>query len=174
VSVSVIHGLDYYLYVNLIKAAFLFPSPSSLRSAFWIMKKSLISCLTDSFKSIPSLPTTSLKDKTVLITGANTGLGFEAAKHLASLNPTRLIIGCRNLDKGNAATKKIKEDTGFTGILEVWIVDLAEFSSVKAFIERAVGAEGGLERLDLLVLNAGVAQHTNLKYIATTDGFEHA
>lgn len=137
------------------------------------MKKSLFSCLADQFKPIPSLPSpsnTSLHSKTVLIIGANTGLGFETAKQLGHYKPSRLILACRNLDKGNAAAKRIKEELGadFDGAIEVWIVDLADFASVKAFVGNVMGGEGeegGLPRLDLLVLNAGVAQHTNLEYI---------
>ena len=44
-----------------------------------------------------------LTGKTVVIIGANIGLGFEAAKHFASMNPTRLVLGCRSQEKGQAA-----------------------------------------------------------------------
>ena len=46
-----------------------------------------------------------LTGKVVLVTGANAGLGFEAAKHFASMNPERLIIACRNECKGKEAVK---------------------------------------------------------------------
>lgn len=52
------------------------------------------------------LVTEDLAGKVVLITGANTGLGFEAAKHFASMNPERLIIACRSETKGNEAIKR--------------------------------------------------------------------
>ena len=49
--------------------------------------------------------TEDLTGKVVLVTGANIGLGFEAAKHFASMNPERLIIACRSEEKGNQAVK---------------------------------------------------------------------
>jgi len=51
------------------------------------------------------LVTEDLTGKVVLVTGANTGLGFEAAKHFASMNPEKLIIACRNEAKGKQAVK---------------------------------------------------------------------
>ena len=44
-----------------------------------------------------------LTGKTVVVIGANVGLGFEAAKHFASMNPNRLVLGCRSRERGQAA-----------------------------------------------------------------------
>ena len=44
-----------------------------------------------------------LSGKTVVVVGANVGLGFEATKHFASMNPKRLVLGCRSQKKGQAA-----------------------------------------------------------------------
>jgi retinol dehydrogenase-12 len=44
-----------------------------------------------------------LSGKTVVVVGANVGLGFEAAKHFASMNPKRLVLGCRSQQKGQVA-----------------------------------------------------------------------
>jgi FlaA1/EpsC-like NDP-sugar epimerase len=44
-----------------------------------------------------------LTGKTVVVVGANVGLGFETAKHFASMNPKRLVLGCRSQEKGQAA-----------------------------------------------------------------------
>jgi retinol dehydrogenase-12 len=49
------------------------------------------------------LVTEDLTGKIVMITGANIGLGFEAAKHFASMNPERLILACRSEAKGKQA-----------------------------------------------------------------------
>jgi len=44
-----------------------------------------------------------LTGKTVVVIGANVGLGFEAAKHFASMDPKRLVLGCRSQEKGQVA-----------------------------------------------------------------------
>jgi len=44
-----------------------------------------------------------LTGKTVVVIGANVGLGFEAAKHFASMNPKRLVLGCRSQERGQGA-----------------------------------------------------------------------
>jgi retinol dehydrogenase-12 len=49
--------------------------------------------------------TADLQGKTVVVLGANTGLGFEASKHFATMNPGRLILACRSQNKGQAAVE---------------------------------------------------------------------
>ena len=44
-----------------------------------------------------------LAGKTVIVVGANTGIGFEAAKHFAQMKPARLILGCRSEERGRKA-----------------------------------------------------------------------
>lgn len=46
-----------------------------------------------------------LTGKTVMVLGANTGIGFEATKHFATMNPGRLILACRSESKGHAAVE---------------------------------------------------------------------
>lgn len=53
----------------------------------------------------------SLKDKVFIITGANTGLGFETAKALVTRDAT-IIMACRNMDKANVAVNEIRKITG--------------------------------------------------------------
>lgn len=53
----------------------------------------------------PVLSDSQVEGRVIVITGANVGLGFEAARHFAALNPARLILACRNEEKGNKAVE---------------------------------------------------------------------
>jgi retinol dehydrogenase 12 len=59
--------------------------------------------LREQAQPIPAVITADLTGKTIIVTGANSGLGLEASKHFARMNPGRLIIVCRNLTKGEQA-----------------------------------------------------------------------
>jgi NAD(P)-dependent dehydrogenase (short-subunit alcohol dehydrogenase family) len=89
-----------------------------------------------------------------IVTGANTGLGFEAAKHLVSLGAARVIMAVRNLSLGEIAKAKIEAATHTTSVAEVWELDLASYASVKAFANRAIKE---LDRIDAVIENAAVA-----------------
>ncbi|KAI9465854.1 hypothetical protein BJY52DRAFT_1112976 [Lactarius psammicola] len=105
-----------------------------------------------------------LTGKTVVVVGANVGLGFEAAKHFASMNPKRLVLGCRSQEKGQAAVQAIQA-TGFKNA-ELALVDLSRFASVSAFADAFI-RDGS--QIDILAYNAGVAfPH----YASTGDGWE--
>ncbi|KAI0146699.1 hypothetical protein BJ166DRAFT_69644 [Pestalotiopsis sp. NC0098] len=100
-------------------------------------------------------PTTSFAGQTVIITGSNTGLGYEAAKHILELGCAKLIMAVRSVEKGEAARRTLLEATrARPDVVEVWPLDLASYDSVVAFAARA-GRE--LRRLDVLLENAGVA-----------------
>ncbi|KIL64811.1 hypothetical protein M378DRAFT_186611 [Amanita muscaria Koide BX008] len=119
------------------------------------------------WRTIPPVRTADLTGKTVVVIGANAGIGFEAAKHFATMNAAKLVLGCRSRERGELAISKLQNETGYTRA-ELWLIDLAEFQSVKAFVDK-FEKEGG--RLDYLVLNAGVAM-TSTTYTATADGYE--
>lgn len=88
------------------------------------------------------------------MTGANVGLGLEAARHLIRLNAAKVIIGCRSADKGARAKANLERSLGRAkDVVEVWPLDLSSFESVKEFCARA----DTLDRLDVVVENAGVA-----------------
>jgi NAD(P)-dependent dehydrogenase (short-subunit alcohol dehydrogenase family) len=105
-----------------------------------------------------------LADKTAVVTGGNSGLGFETARALA-LKGARVVIACRNPDKGNEAVAKIKSVAPDADVM-LAALDLASLASIKRF-----AAELGERqpRLDILCNNAGVMA---LPYRETADGFE--
>ncbi|KAJ7463362.1 hypothetical protein FB451DRAFT_1139730 [Mycena latifolia] len=117
------------------------------------------------FATLPT-PAADLTGRTFLVTGANAGLGLAAAVHLANLRPARLILAVRDLGKGDAAKAEIIAQTGFAGTVDVWVLDMADFASVKQF---AVRATGELERLDGALLNAGINARA---WDVTGDGWE--
>jgi len=104
------------------------------------------------------LPTdANLDGKTIIVTGANTGLGLEACKHLARMNAACLVLACRSVQKGEEAKQTIYKETECqkrTTVL-VWELDLSRQSSVQAFIDR-VKSKDELGRVDGFVANAGV------------------
>ena len=101
--------------------------------------------------------------KTFLVTGANTGLGFEAAKVLASRGG-RVLLGCRSEEKATEAMDKIASDVDGADLRFIPL-DQGDLASVEA-AARLVREE---DRLDVLVNNAGIMMPP-LQY--TTDGFE--
>jgi NAD(P)-dependent dehydrogenase (short-subunit alcohol dehydrogenase family) len=106
----------------------------------------------------------SLRGKTFVVTGANSGIGLAAARALAARG-ARVILACRSVEKGRAALDGIRKahpDAEVT--LEA--LDLSSLSSVRAFAERFASQHA---RLDVLVNNAGVMA---LPYQKTADGFE--
>lgn len=71
-------------------------------------KLSILQFIRDQYKTVPPVVTVDLSGKTVLVVGANTGLGLEAAKHFASMNPEKLLLACRNAEKGKRAIEGIQ------------------------------------------------------------------
>jgi NAD(P)-dependent dehydrogenase (short-subunit alcohol dehydrogenase family) len=89
--------------------------------------------------------------KTVIVTGANAGIGFETALALYEAG-AQVILACRSLDKAQQALTKIKEHKG-TGTLEVAQLDLESLGSVKQFADDFINKHN---KLDVLINNAGV------------------
>jgi len=105
-----------------------------------------------------------LSGKTVIVTGSNTGIGFETALNLYQQG-AKVYVACRNEEKGLAAINRMKAKSGY-GELVYGYLDLASLSSVKEFAEKVISTES---RLDLLVNNAGVMIPPPSK---SEDGFE--
>ena len=105
--------------------------------------------------------------QTILITGSNSGIGYEAAKILAERGHT-LILACRTLDKAKDAAERIKQDIT-SGMLIPAECDLSSFESIDKFVTDLKG----VEKFDVLCLNAGLALNTSDKQIQrTAEGFE--
>lgn len=93
--------------------------------------------------------------RTVLVTGANSGLGLRTAQVLAGKG-AHVIMGCRSVQRGQAARRTVR------GPAEVLELDLADLSSVRAAAE-------SVSALDVLINNAGIMA---VPYGKTVDGFE--
>ncbi len=99
-----------------------------------------------------------------VVTGANTGLGKETARHLLRQG-AQVVLACRNEDKARQAQAEFKEQQ-LPGRAEVLLVDLAKLSSVDQFADSFAAR---YEQIDVLINNAGVMMPP---YSKTTDGFE--
>lgn len=113
----------------------------------------------------------SLKGKIFIVTGANTGLGYETARALAKRGAT-VVMACRNLEKANDAIKKIREETK-DGELVAIELDLASFDSIKKF---AAIIKDKYAVFDCLINNAGLAvqaQSTTKENIELHTGTNH-
>ncbi|KXX74313.1 Retinol dehydrogenase 11 [Madurella mycetomatis] len=131
---------------------------------------SLLGKLRWGVKNPPADPTVSFAGKTVLVTGANTGLGFEAAVKYAALGASKLILGIRSKDKGEVAKKRIVERSGRSddNFITILLVDLADLASVQAFVK---SLNKTTTHLDVALLNAGLA---NPSYRQSSAGWELA
>lgn len=101
--------------------------------------------------------------KTVLITGANSGLGLAAAKTLISQG-SRVLMLVRNLGRGEAAIRDVRSSAKLGGSAELLIADMTDMTSIRRVAKSLAG-----EPIDALVHNAG---SLNSKRMRTDDGHE--
>ncbi|KAK9487188.1 hypothetical protein V1527DRAFT_460862 [Lipomyces starkeyi] len=116
-------------------------------------------------------PETNLKGKTVIVTGANTGLGFEASRQFLILGASRVILAVRNVSKGEAARQVLLNDltikkNNLDAEVKVIRLDLSDYKSVVKF---ATDVKKELDTLHILLLNAGL---NVMNWEETVDGHE--
>jgi NAD(P)-dependent dehydrogenase (short-subunit alcohol dehydrogenase family) len=121
------------------------------------------------FFGTPPYPTHSFAGQTIIVTGSNVGLGFEAARHFYRLNCARLILAVRTVSKGQTAkediVRSVRHRTDGAEAIEVWPLDLTSTASTLSFAEKV---KSELDRVDVVVENAGIATQS----WHVTEGFE--
>ncbi|KAI0382172.1 NAD(P)-binding protein [Hypomontagnella monticulosa] len=94
-----------------------------------------------------------LSKRVAIVTGSNVGIGLECGRQLLDLGLSKLILAVRNISKGEAAAVELfKERNLEQDAIEVWELDYSSYDSVMSFADQAKG----LERLDIVILNAGI------------------
>ncbi len=104
-----------------------------------------------------------LKGKIYLVTGGNSGIGYEAARFLGEAGGD-VILACRSVEKGEKAQKKLRKKC--KGEVHLVALDLADLASIRSAAEEVRGLTN---KLDALINNAGIMQTPELR---TNDGFE--
>ena len=103
-------------------------------------------------------PSHSLENKVIVITGGNTGLGFESAKRLAKAGAT-VVITSRSVEKGKRAVQEIQSACGEANMKNDKVyalpLDLCNLKSVKDFPKLFKKELGSSARIDVLLNNAG-------------------
>lgn len=102
--------------------------------------------------------------RSVVVTGANSGIGYAAARELARRG-AHVVLACRSAERGAAALERMSAEVP-DGDIELMRLDLGDLGSVREFAHAYAQAS---DRLDLLVNNAGVMAVARSR---TADGFE--
>jgi NAD(P)-dependent dehydrogenase (short-subunit alcohol dehydrogenase family) len=108
-----------------------------------------------------------MAQKICAITGANSGIGKAAAIQIAQAGH-RVILACRNPERGESALQEIREQSG-SNALELMIVDMSLRSSIRAFAE---AFRSTYETLDILIHNAAAFDTTRKEPAYTAEGVE--
>jgi NAD(P)-dependent dehydrogenase (short-subunit alcohol dehydrogenase family) len=108
------------------------------------------------FKVKIELPTRSkfpsLEGKVAIITGANSGLGFESAGQLLTLGLSHVVVAVRSIEKGKDAATKLSLANPAANI-DVWALDMESYDSIQAFVRKC---DTELSHIDYTILNAVV------------------
>ena len=109
--------------------------------------------------------------KTIVLTGGNSGIGFEAVKTLASQGHT-IVLPCRTMSKSLDTIRRVGTTAGTLVAAEC---NLASLSSIQSFAKElpSLLASSNSKHIDVLALNAGISRNINAVDVARTqDGFE--
>lgn len=107
---------------------------------------------------IPPTPTdANISGKTVIVTGGNSGLGYEAARQFLTLGASRMILACRSIARGQEAASALRahptvKETNPNAVIDAFELDLDDYYSGLCFSNR-VNAE--VKELDILLNNGG-------------------
>ncbi|KAE8315397.1 NAD(P)-binding protein [Aspergillus transmontanensis] len=115
---------------------------------------------------MPSYPESSFADQTVIVTGSNTGLGLEAARHFYRLNCAHLILAVRIVIKGQTAKEEIIDSVKHRSdpdAIKIWELDQSSTASTLEFADRV---KTELPRVDVLVENAVQVNVLNTFFLA--------
>jgi NAD(P)-dependent dehydrogenase (short-subunit alcohol dehydrogenase family) len=104
-------------------------------------------------------------EKTIIITGGNSGLGFECARNIARILKYRVILACRDMKKATAAKERLTQESGNPNVSAMEL-DVSSLVSVRAFAARY---KQGAYPLDGLVCNAGI---NGMQTGRTPEGFD--
>jgi NAD(P)-dependent dehydrogenase (short-subunit alcohol dehydrogenase family) len=113
------------------------------------------------FPTLPAIPDeTTFAEKSILITGANIGIGFQCARSLLLLNASTLYLAVRSVEKGYAAREALLSDKEIAAlsikpIIEIYELDLADYTKTVTFASKFTAE---VKKLDIAILNAGIFQ----------------
>ncbi|KPM44417.1 hypothetical protein AK830_g2109 [Neonectria ditissima] len=143
-------------------------------SVFWKIWQTLKG-MNNTLLTSHDVPETDLTGKWIIITGANNGIGFEAAKTFAKWG-ANLILACREPPEwethpsiAEKECKALAESAGHASIIEWWKLDMTDLSTIDEFAQRWLDMN---RVLDVLCNNAGIATTPGVDTVYTKDGFE--
>lgn len=105
---------------------------------------------------------TDLTDQVAIITGSNTGLGFEACRQFLKLGLSHLIMAVRSQVKGDEAADQLRSEFP-TSNISVWTLEMESYDSIRAFADRCAT----LPRIDIVLLNAALMKMAHTTVPAT-------
>ncbi|MEM8906954.1 MAG: SDR family oxidoreductase [Bacteroidota bacterium] len=105
-----------------------------------------------------------MKEKTVLVTGANSGIGLETARNLAKTG-AQVVMLARHPEKGRLAVETVRQETGNTRV-HLQLLDLASMPSIHQAAQQILEQ---YERIDVLINNAGLIK---MERLVTESGWE--